>query len=188
MFMTSQMSKTSEFHANSGGGGVLIQTLFFSELNTHHIRLQRIQWSSLRTSLGLMTSTHTGSLEAISGIQPIDFRWQNRRNKHALNGYNRFGNLHQIRPDNPRSSPFLLSQSWRQLGSSLTAQNPAMGLSQAIIVNIVYTKTFEDTRKIINFRCRAGIDQLSNRMDNGSSQELIFLCHGQHVRLTSTRK
>lgn len=50
---------------------------------THRIRLQRIQWRALRTSLGLLSSTHTGSLEALAGVPPLDLRWRYLSDKHS---------------------------------------------------------------------------------------------------------
>ena len=37
-------------------------------------KIQRIQWRALRICLGLMRTTHTGSLEALAGIPPIEIR------------------------------------------------------------------------------------------------------------------
>lgn len=40
------------------------------------LRLQRIQWRALRTCLGLIKTTHTASLEVLSGIPPLDIRYR----------------------------------------------------------------------------------------------------------------
>lgn len=44
--------------------------------NTHKLKLQRIQWRSLRICLGLMVSTHTQSCEVLAGVMPVDIRWR----------------------------------------------------------------------------------------------------------------
>lgn len=44
--------------------------------NTHKLRLERVQWRALRVCLGLMTSTHTKTLEVQAGILPLDLRWK----------------------------------------------------------------------------------------------------------------
>lgn len=54
---------------------------------THQLKLKRIQWRALRTSLGLMTSTHTGTLEVLSGIQPLDIRWKQQADKYLLKAH-----------------------------------------------------------------------------------------------------
>lgn len=51
---------------------------------THKMRLRIIQNRGLRTCLGLLSSTHIGSLEAISGTLPIDLRWRYLTEKHTL--------------------------------------------------------------------------------------------------------
>lgn len=56
---------------------------FLHLASTHRTQLQRIQWRALRVSLGLMSSTHTGSLEAIAGIPPLDLRWRYLHEKHT---------------------------------------------------------------------------------------------------------
>lgn len=49
---------------------------FMNLARTHKIRLDRLQWRSLRIAMGLMTSTHTGTLEVQAGILPLDLRWK----------------------------------------------------------------------------------------------------------------
>jgi ribonuclease HI len=50
-------------------------------LRTHFKELERVQWRALRISLGLMQSTHTGTVEVVSGVPPLDLRFSylNRR-------------------------------------------------------------------------------------------------------------
>lgn len=43
---------------------------------THRLKLDRIQWRSIRICLGLMTSTHTNTCEVLAGILPLHLRWQ----------------------------------------------------------------------------------------------------------------
>lgn len=43
---------------------------------THRLRLERIQWRALRVCLGMMTSTHTRTLEVQAGILPLELRWK----------------------------------------------------------------------------------------------------------------
>lgn len=49
--------------------------VFRGAAESHMIKLYRIQWRALRTCLGLMTSTHTGSVEILAGICPLDLRF-----------------------------------------------------------------------------------------------------------------
>jgi hypothetical protein len=54
----------------------------FSEMAvTHFKKLERVPWRALRISLGLMQSTHTGTVEVLSGVPPLDlqFSYLNRR-------------------------------------------------------------------------------------------------------------
>lgn len=60
---------------------------FENMAKTHRIRLQRIQWRAIRVSFGLMSSTHTGSLEAISGVQPLDLRWRTLIDKQTMKSF-----------------------------------------------------------------------------------------------------
>lgn len=53
-------------------GAFAIQSL----ANTHKLRLERVQWRALRVCLGMMTSTHTRTLEVQAGILPLDLRWK----------------------------------------------------------------------------------------------------------------
>jgi hypothetical protein len=48
---------------------------------THFKKLQRVQWRALRISLGLMQSTHTGTVEVLSGVPLLNLRFSylNRR-------------------------------------------------------------------------------------------------------------
>lgn len=49
---------------------------FMMLAKSHKIRLERLQWRALRICLGLMTSTHTSTLEVQAGILPLDLRWK----------------------------------------------------------------------------------------------------------------
>jgi hypothetical protein len=54
----------------------------FSEMAvTHFKKLERVQWHAPRISLGLMQSTHTGTVEVLSGVPSLDLRFSylNRR-------------------------------------------------------------------------------------------------------------
>lgn len=57
---------------------------FFQAAETHITRLRKIQNRGLRASLGVLSSTHIGSLEAIAGIPPIDLRWKLLYEKHTI--------------------------------------------------------------------------------------------------------
>ena len=48
---------------------------FRSAANTHIIKLERIQYRCLRIALGCMQSTHTMSLEVLSGVLPLKYRF-----------------------------------------------------------------------------------------------------------------
>jgi len=48
----------------------------FSEMAaTHFKKLERVQWRGMRICLGLMKSTHTDSIEVLSGVPPLDLRF-----------------------------------------------------------------------------------------------------------------
>jgi hypothetical protein len=48
----------------------------FSEMAvTHFKKLERVQWRALRISLGLMQWTHTGTVEVLNGVPPLDLRF-----------------------------------------------------------------------------------------------------------------
>lgn len=77
---------------------------------THRLKLQRVQWRALRVCLGLMTSTHTQSCEVLSGIMPLDIRWQYLAKKlicKSIAGPTRLRNsltlLQSSHPDHPIS-------------------------------------------------------------------------------------
>ena len=49
----------------------------FAQLTkTQLIKIERIQWSALRICFGLMKSTHTGTLEVLSGVPPVSTRYK----------------------------------------------------------------------------------------------------------------
>lgn len=54
---------------------------------THLLKIKRIQWRALRTCMGLMTSTHTGSLEVILGVQPLEIRWKKLADKLLIKAF-----------------------------------------------------------------------------------------------------
>lgn len=64
-------------------GAICFQTM----AKSHLIKLERIQWRSIRICLGLMTSTHTGSCEVLTGIIPLQMRWHYLSNNHRLRSF-----------------------------------------------------------------------------------------------------
>jgi hypothetical protein len=52
---------------------------------THIKKLERIQWRGLRICLGLMRSTHTDTVEVLSGVPPLDLRFTFLNYKYLIN-------------------------------------------------------------------------------------------------------
>jgi ribonuclease HI len=64
----------------------------FAEMAETHIKkLERIQWRGLRIALGLMQSTHTGTVEILSGIEPLDLRFSYLNSKLLVNAFSKSG-------------------------------------------------------------------------------------------------
>lgn len=80
--------------------------------NTHKLRIKRIQWRAIRVCFGLMTSTHTATLEVQAGVLPLDLRWKELALRFlckSLNGpsnllRNSINELLNERPDHPISN------------------------------------------------------------------------------------
>jgi ribonuclease HI len=60
----------------------------FSEMAaTHFKKLERVQWRGLRICLGLMRSTHTGTVEVLSGVPSLDLRFSFLNYKYLINAF-----------------------------------------------------------------------------------------------------
>uniref|UniRef100_A0A1B0CU15 Putative rna-directed dna polymerase from mobile element jockey-like isoform x3 n=1 Tax=Lutzomyia longipalpis TaxID=7200 RepID=A0A1B0CU15_LUTLO len=89
--------------------------VFRTAANSHMMKLYRIQWRSLRICLGLMTSTHTGSLEVVAGICPLDLRFIVVAQRFLIRSSDRhvklWQNLRHIKQNCPKS-PFTELLKW----------------------------------------------------------------------------
>jgi hypothetical protein len=64
----------------------------FAEMGETHLKkLEGVQWRGLRVSLALMQSTHTGKVEALSGVPPLDLRFSCLNQKFLVYSYARSG-------------------------------------------------------------------------------------------------
>jgi hypothetical protein len=62
----------------------------FSEMAvTHFNKLEWVQWRALRISLGWMQSTHTGTVEVLSGVPPLDLRFSYLNRRFLINAFSK---------------------------------------------------------------------------------------------------
>jgi ribonuclease HI len=62
----------------------------FAEMAVTHFR---VQWLALRISLGLMQSTHTSTVEVLSGVPPLDFRFSYLNHRFLISAFSKSSDI-----------------------------------------------------------------------------------------------
>jgi hypothetical protein len=72
--------------------------VYFTDMaETHLSKLERVQWRGLRVIFSVMQSTHTDTVEALSGVPPLDLSFSYLNQKILVCFYARSGDASQGR-------------------------------------------------------------------------------------------